>query len=489
MDTVQYRMHFRAILTVAQTAVGLCLASLLWKPVSANALDLIDRSGKTVGKCECISASPLVRNRSVACLGYEQAAIVDSRGKRVSAIFAEIIPFSEELAPARPLGRERGLWDFIDLNGQTVISKVKGEFGNYDGVISQGFHGGLCRLWSDGHIRYIDRTGHTLISTNYASAGEFFENRAWFKEASLFGYMDQTGALVVPATFEDAKEFSDGAAAVKQKGKWGFIDTSGKWLIQPSFDGSANFKNGLAPVEIAKKWGAIDKSGKTVIPVRFDWLGHMDDELFYAHDGSRKLVIDSKGSTILDVTQYSNFGDFHEGLAAVAKLKPWFEGKANQFGYIDRDGKIVIPLKYRDARPYSSGVACVELFDPRFKVTPPRPLDVGGNQSWVGSVIEGIEAKCEFVSADTAVFTDKNGKKYSVRYSMEALGENDPGLDKFFLLIAQGKMRIAYTEQGQTRKSIWAICFSDSKPSKAYKLYRDEPPDPWGDYITPREPH
>jgi hypothetical protein len=53
--------------------------------------------------------------------------------------------------------------------------------------------------------------------------------------------------------------------------------------------------------------------------------------------------------------KYDSQGEFHEGLAAVQLNEKW--------GFIDKTGKEIIPLKYDAARSFSEGLACVKLND------------------------------------------------------------------------------------------------------------------------------
>lgn len=58
------------------------------------------------------------------------------------------------------------------------------------------------------------------------------------------------------------------------------------------------------------------------------------------------------------VTYFNSISSFKEGLASVSK-----ENSAGEYkwGYINTDGKIVVPLKYDEAQDFSNGLACVSL--------------------------------------------------------------------------------------------------------------------------------
>ena len=59
--------------------------------------------------------------------------------------------------------------------------------------------------------------------------------------------------------------------------------------------------------------------------------------------------------------QYFFAGGFHQGLARV-------ETKPLQFGYVNRQGTIVIPAVYSEARDFSEGLAEVATAEKRFYI-------------------------------------------------------------------------------------------------------------------------
>ena len=123
-------------------------------------------------------------------------------------------------------------------------------------------------------------------------------------------------------------DFSEGlAGAVSEKGKVGYIDVSGKWVIPPRFDWCGKFRQGIAWVGEGpwqtRSFFFIDRDGKKVnIPLK-----------------------DAKGRGI------RIFGPFSEGLAVIQA--------GRKYGYIDRNGKVVIAPEYDEARAFSEGLGCV----------------------------------------------------------------------------------------------------------------------------------
>lgn len=131
------------------------------------------------------------------------------------------------------------------------------------------------------------------------------------------GYIDCDGNVVIPPIYEIAEDFSEGLACVAELG-WGkgykFIDTNGEVVISLK-DGivvCGYFHEGLCVVEVDGKSGYIDKTGAMAIAPQFD-------------------------------AAY----DFKHGVALVSSNAD----SDDHWGFIDKTGKVIVPLKYRRAEP------------------------------------------------------------------------------------------------------------------------------------------
>lgn len=87
---------------------------------------------------------------------------------------------------------------------------------------------------------------------------------------NLCGYYDRaTNDEVITPVYERAMQFSEGLAAVRINGEFGYIDRSGSLVIHPQFDMAGPFYQGLAEVLIDGSTGVIDHSGNIVVDPQF----------------------------------------------------------------------------------------------------------------------------------------------------------------------------------------------------------------------------
>jgi hypothetical protein len=171
-----------------------------------------------------------------------------------------------------------------------------------------------------------------------------------------YGYIDQTGKIKIKPVYSDAWDFSEGLAAVKVNEKWGYIDEHGNIVIEPKFEHAEEFGEGLAAVEINGRYGFIDRSGNVVIPPQYQYV------TFRKFSGGFTAVkvsfdekenfIDKKGN-FLRKDQFDEIRFFSEGLAAVKCGGKW--------GYINPEGKQVIPFIFNNALSFSEGMAAVKV--------------------------------------------------------------------------------------------------------------------------------
>jgi hypothetical protein len=124
------------------------------------------------------------------------------------------------------------------------------------------------------------------------------------------------------------------------EGKWGYIDSDGKVVIEPQFLKANSFSEGLAVVAVAG-------TSKEDLVFERKYQG------FIGPDG--KFVIPPKPPTeaqkVKDFETYS-YSDFHEGLARIH-----INDASGMDGFIDRAGKIVVPLKFDTMSDFSEGLA------------------------------------------------------------------------------------------------------------------------------------
>ena len=157
-----------------------------------------------------------------------------------------------------------------------------------------------------------------------------------FEKNEKWGYKDLNGKIIIESQFIIANDFSpEGIAAVADEKSWYYIDKKGKKLITPLlFDnGPDYFSEGLARFTAHDKIGFFDKHGEVIIEARFDFAWPFHEDLAVVCMGCRKVPYNEE----------------------------YWKMIGGQWGYINKKGNIVIPLKFESASRFENGKARVKF--------------------------------------------------------------------------------------------------------------------------------
>jgi WG containing repeat len=160
-----------------------------------------------------------------------------------------------------------------------------------------------------------------------------------------------------------------GLHPIEEAGLWGFVDNDGRVVIEPRFQYAEDFHEGRAAVRTKLESGYIraDGSMAVVLPESSFPIGRFSEGLArFLKDGHYGCV-DLEGKIVIPPT-YDSFNDFSEGLAVVStdgvpRDQRLSRGPAKEdmerFGYVDRNGQVVLPLRYAAAHSFHDGLALI----------------------------------------------------------------------------------------------------------------------------------
>lgn len=238
---------------------------------------------------------------------------------------------------------------------------------------------------SKGKIGYINQLGQMVIKPKFTFCGSFSEGLAVASETEgKFGYIDKTGRWVTEKNFEMAHNFSGGLARVVVFGWYRFIDKTGNFVVKRKLASASDFSEGLAAIKQGqRKVGYIDNTGKYVIQTRLCSSGHaFSDGLALVRIGGKYGYIDKNGEIVMQLQSATDAKDFSEGLAAVGigeirrrsiteKMRDLMvynprglisrQITSGTYGYINKQGDMVIRPQFSQASRFSQGLAAVQM--------------------------------------------------------------------------------------------------------------------------------
>lgn len=268
-----------------------------------------------------------------------KVGFIDSRGNvAITPQFspvADMAHFEDGLAPV--VGPDGA--GYIDIVGRFVIGP------NLHWGQPRTFHEGIAAvlIWGENGAAttqaFIDRTGKVLFSIVGARGyGYVAEGLMPLEDAGKWGFVDKTFAWAIPPTYDFAHEFSDGLAPVQMGGRWGYIDKAGSQIVHPKYGVAWPFSDGLGRIrnDIATGEEAMTMEGPRQV---------------YRH---RYGFVDSDGREVIP-PQFEWATNFREGKAIVT-----LPG-SRRSGIIDKKGRVVHEAEYDQASEFLEGLAAVSV--------------------------------------------------------------------------------------------------------------------------------
>ena len=227
----------------------------------------------------------------------------------------------------------------------------------------------------------INRGGEEITRLSYVDVAQHFsEGLCQFKDkCGKHGFFDKSGAVVIDPQFDCVWDFRGGIAGVEINGKWGAIDKNGIIVIKPQFDFICDFEDGLALAELDGKWGVVNKKGEFVVKPRYD------DKIYYECGKylkcSEGLMPD--GVVVDERTVKTRLGLFRTEKEKISIFK---------FGFIDRNGNLVIERRFGFVYPFSDGLAAVTIDGKYGFIDKTGDFIIHPRFDDVGSFVDGLAA-------------------------------------------------------------------------------------------------
>ena len=194
----------------------------------------------------------------------------------------------------------------------------------------------------------------TIPDREYESINSFSEGLAVVEKDGKKGYIDTSGKLVIPLTndYESLFAFNGGMGRVEKNGKIGCINTFGRLIVPCIYDFIGNFGEGMAAVNKGGKWGFMNTSGQLVIPCVYENIREFKNGVAWIFKNGEEIFVDTSGNV---VAAPENKNDYlylvQTGLTTICKGDKW--------GYVNADGKIIVPCIYDFIGEFSDGLAYV----------------------------------------------------------------------------------------------------------------------------------
>ena len=206
----------------------------------------------------------------------------------------------------------------------------------------------------DGNAYYIDTEGHKKkvidFVDNVEKLGFIYDDIFPLYDGKDWTFYNRDGKKIAGG-FDDVSSMGNGIAAVKEKDKWHLIDEKGKKVTDDEYDEIAMdekgvvYRNDRIFAKAAGKYYLLDENGKKVTDDTFEDARPFNGEGYAAVRIDGKWGFIDKDGKVVIKPEYVEARSFSNGFAAVRKASGW--------GFIDEDNDVVIECKFDDAKDFN----------------------------------------------------------------------------------------------------------------------------------------
>lgn len=148
--------------------------------------------------------------------------------------------------------------------------------------------------------------------------------------------------------------------------QWGYINKNGEFKIQPQYDVAQDFQeNGLAVVQVGNQYGIINTKGEYVVQPKYEYITQFSEGRASVHNEEGVWVINEQGS-VLTSKPFDFIGTYSQGRAIYQESDS--ESGDVLYGYLDRDGGILVPAEYQSATDFEDGVSVVQTKEGQYQL-------------------------------------------------------------------------------------------------------------------------
>ena len=248
---------------------------------------------------------------------------------------------------------EKGEEGILSIGLDTILS-----FGYFESIMP--ISNGLFGVENQGKYGFMDLNFDTVITMQFDKALSFQNGRATVQRNGYWGMIDQEGGTLISFLSKDPIIFQNGLAVLRTERGNGYtlINEKGDILNRLRFD-EVIMSPELVLTKLDGFWGALNKDGIMVIPFEYDEMMVKRSYIVVVKDHLQGLF-SAKGERILKAEYEFIYPTFDDPYIMVRKL--------GKYGYVNHDGKTVIPIRYENARNFRFGRATVLLNDESYEI-------------------------------------------------------------------------------------------------------------------------
>lgn len=295
---------------------------------------------------------------------------IDLSGKELLPCEYDSITALEGVKNSLKVSKE-GKYGIVSTDGKKVVTL---EYADIQGLGTDNKEGFIVRS-DDGKYGVVDFSNNKVLETKYDEVTKIYGNNFYVvKQKEKQVLVDRSGTEVLNSGFDEITAIlknTENGIIYKKNNKYGILKTTGDVTLEASYDDLKESKSGICIAKKDGKYGVVDLENNTKVEFKYNSISYNEKaDLYIAEDEQfNNEILDNtytvKLSGILvdldsekgylelrqaDEYKYYNFKFEEKKESEIFTLKKLFLSKKNgKYGFIDKDGKVVVDYIYDDA--------------------------------------------------------------------------------------------------------------------------------------------
>lgn len=317
------------------------------KVQNAGKYGLINMEGTEILPCEYDEITALQGVENALLVSKDgNYGIVNNEGKTLLPTeYAEIQGLGDKTTDGFIVKNADGKYGIVSSSNEQILGM------NYDGV-SKIHQGDYYVVTDGGKQKVVKKDGTESLNGNYDEIVSILkdpENGVIYKTGEKYGVMSLSGENTIKATYDDLKEAKTGVFIARTGDNYGIIDLEGNTLVE------FKYRN-ITYNEKADLYITEDENYNNEV---------LDGDYQVKLTGMVTDLDDEKGYIEIrqdDEYKYYNFKFEEEKESDIFSSNTLFVSKKDgKYGFVDKDGKVVVDYIYDDAMPQNAfGYAAIK---------------------------------------------------------------------------------------------------------------------------------
>lgn len=310
-----------------------------------NKYGLIDYNGKEILPTEYDSIEALegVKN-SIVIKKEEKLGLCDNQGNIIiEPEYKEIKAIGDDYKNGYIVVNSDNKYGLIDFTKQVILET------KYDEIKTVAATN-IYIVKEDGKLKAINKDLETLVENKFDDVKQIANGNLVFVKNKKYGIMNTQGQITTKAEYDNIEYAFDNYYIAKKSGKYGIINVNNEQALPFDYENIA-YRKEADFIEVEKK----DAENTEILNNKFE----KQLEGIITEVNTDKAYIRIRTN---DEYKYYNFKLEEKDVKELLNTNTIFLSKKDgKYGYVDKDGKVIVDYIYEDAKEQNSyGYAAVK---------------------------------------------------------------------------------------------------------------------------------